>query len=102
MLAAQKTVEGLNREELLHVSNVLGLHSLKWPGALSLPPTGWLRFRVRRRIEYLELDDILLERGGGPKVLDAGEELKMAVVERGMYVTSFLHPPLGGSGYRKV
>lgn len=85
VLGAGKTAEGLNKEELLHVSNVLGLHSPKWPVALSLPPTWWLRFRVQRRVEYLELDDTLLERGGGPKALDAGEELKMAVVERGMY-----------------
>lgn len=83
---AGKTVEGLDKEELLHVSNVLGLHSPKWPAALSLPPTVWLRFKVRRQMEYLELDDTLLERGGGPEALDAGEELKMAVVERGMYV----------------
>lgn len=88
------TVEGLDKKELLHVSHVLGLHSPKWPAALSLPPAGWLRFRVRRQMEYLELDDTLLERGGGPKELDTGEELKMAVVERGMYVgpsISFVH-----------
>lgn len=83
---AGKTVEGLDKGELLHVSNVLGLHSPKWPAALSLPPTVWLRFKVRRQVEYLELDDTLLERGGGPTALDTGEELKMAVVERGMYV----------------
>lgn len=90
VLGVVKTAESLNKEELLHVSNVLGLHSPKWPAALSLPPAGWLRFRVRRQMEYLELDDTLLERGGGPTALDAGEELKMAVVERGMYV----HPSI--------
>lgn len=85
----EKATDGLDREELLHVSNVLGLHSTKWPGALGLPPTGWLRWKVRRRVEYLELDDTLLERGGGPTALDGGEELKMAVVERGMWVSLF-------------
>jgi len=33
---------------------------------------------------YLDLDDILLARGGGPRMLDSGEELKMAAVDRGL------------------
>lgn len=89
-LRKEMKVEELGRGELLHCCHVLGLHSPKWPEALSLPPIGWLRFRLRRRIEYLELDDTLLERGGGPKALDAGEELKMAAVERGLYFTPAL------------
>lgn len=93
LLGAGKTAKSLNKEELLHVGNVLGLHSPKWPAVLSLPPTWWLRYRVRRHMEYLELDDTLLERGGGPTALNGGEELKMAVVERGMYAHPFLNVP---------
>lgn len=79
-----RDVDGMRRSELLHVSNVLGITSTKWPGALGLPPTAWVRIRVRRRVEYLEIDDTLLERGGGVDALDGGEELRMAAVERGL------------------
>ncbi|KAH0609551.1 uncharacterized protein H6S33_013037 [Morchella sextelata] len=81
-----RDVYALGRSELLHVSNVLGITSTKWPGALGLPPTAWVRLRVRRRVEYLEIDDTLLERGGGVDALDGGEELRMAAVERGLDV----------------
>ncbi|KAL7269405.1 hypothetical protein RUND412_007935 [Rhizina undulata] len=77
------SLEQLTRPELLHISRVLGIHSPKWPEAI-LPPTVWLRFRLDRRIQYLNLDDILLSRFGGPGKLDAGEEVLMAATDRGI------------------
>lgn len=84
----KRSVKDLTSNEVLHCSTVLGLHSGKWPSALYpfLPPTMWLRFKLWRRLMYLDLDDILLARGGGPRMLDSGEELKMAAVDRGLWV----------------
>ncbi|PWW74962.1 hypothetical protein C7212DRAFT_358765 [Tuber magnatum] len=81
----KRSVRDLTSNEVLHCSTVLGLHSAKWPLVLYpfLPPTMWLRFKLWRRLMYLDLDDILLARGGGPGMLDSGEELKMAAVDRG-------------------
>ncbi|RPA98958.1 hypothetical protein L873DRAFT_1685898 [Choiromyces venosus 120613-1] len=81
----KRSVKDLTSNEVLHCSTVLGLHSGKWPSVLYpfLPPTMWLRFKLWRRMMYLDLDDILLARGGGPGMLDSGEELKMAAVDRG-------------------
>lgn len=72
----------LNRNLTVHCSNVLGLHSSRWPSFL--PPTVLLKRRVRKRMEYLNLDDQLLLKGGGVAALHSGEELKLAAVERGM------------------
>ncbi|CAZ83678.1 unnamed protein product [Tuber melanosporum] len=81
----KRSVRDLTSNEVLHCSTVLGLHSGKWPSVLYpfLPPMMWLRFKLWRRLMYLELDDTLLARGGGPGMLDSGEELKMAAVDRG-------------------
>ncbi|KAH7382865.1 hypothetical protein BKA64DRAFT_697454 [Cadophora sp. MPI-SDFR-AT-0126] len=81
-------VEALNRMQLLHISWSLGLSSSAWDylgGQLPGLPTSVLRRKVQRRVEYLEMDDKLIERAGDVKDMDV-EEVKMALVERGVDV----------------
>ncbi|KAL5323282.1 hypothetical protein ACEPPN_007816 [Leptodophora sp. 'Broadleaf-Isolate-01'] len=78
----------LDRMQLLHISWSLGLCSSVWDylgGQLPGLPTGVLRRRVVKRVEYLEMDDRLIERAGGVKDMDV-EEVRMALVERGVDV----------------
>lgn len=81
-------IEALNRMQLLHISWSLGLSSSAWDylgGQLPGLPTGVLRRKVKRRVEYLEMDDRLIGRAGGVKDMDV-EEVRMALVERGLDV----------------
>ncbi|RPA77150.1 hypothetical protein BJ508DRAFT_417242 [Ascobolus immersus RN42] len=75
----------LSRPQLLHCSNVLGLHSTMWPQNY-LPPTFWLRHSLNKHLEYLNLDDELMVRSGGSDGLFTGEELNMAAEQRGIDV----------------
>jgi hypothetical protein len=84
----EKGVEGLQRMQLLHISWSLGLSSSVWDwlgGRLPGLPTGTLRRRVRKRIDYLDADDSLITKCGGVKEMEI-EEVKMALVERGVDV----------------
>jgi hypothetical protein len=81
-------VADLQRMQVLHISWSLGLSSSVWDwlgGQYPGLPTPLLRRKVRRRVEYLELDDKLIERDGGVDKMDI-EEVKMALVERGVDV----------------
>ncbi|KAI5806130.1 hypothetical protein EDC01DRAFT_626228 [Geopyxis carbonaria] len=74
----QRGEKELNGSQAWHVARVLGV------APKMLPFEGLARWRIKRRVEYLKLDDTLVQRGGGWRALDAGEELVMAVQERGM------------------
>ncbi|KAM3070085.1 hypothetical protein ACMFMG_003882 [Clarireedia jacksonii] len=81
-------VQGLERMQLLHISWSLGLSSSMWDwlgGRLPGLPNAILRRKVRKRLEYLELDDELIGREGGVAGMEE-EEIKMACVERGIDV----------------
>ncbi|KAI9643590.1 hypothetical protein NHQ30_008212 [Ciborinia camelliae] len=85
---AGKGVQDLKRMQLLHISWSLGLSSSVWDyigGRLPGLPNGILRRKVARRVEYLELDDMLIQKDGGVKAMEE-EELRMACVERGINV----------------
>ena len=75
---AARELEQLSSAEVAHVAKVLGVDSVL------LPLEGLRRYRVAKRVEYLALDDALLQRGGGAEALDSGEELVMAAQERGI------------------
>jgi hypothetical protein len=81
-------VEELGRMELIHISWSLGLSSSAWDllgGKLPGLPTGILKGKVRRRVEYLGMDDKLIREEGGVKGMEE-EEVRMACVERGIDV----------------
>jgi len=64
----------------------LGFHSKLWPtAALELPPSFMLRKRLRTHANLIEVDDLLLKKGGGATKLN-GPELEMACVARSLYV----------------
>jgi len=80
----QAGVQHLKKTQLLHISRSLGLRSGIWDWVGGLP-IALLRRDVSRRIEYLALDDALVRKAGGIKDMDV-EEVKMALVERGVDV----------------
>ena len=67
----------------MHISWSLGLSSRIWDWADALLTDGLLRRKVRRRLEYLGIDDRLIRRWGGVKEM-VSEEVRMACVERGI------------------
>lgn len=74
--------------QLIHISWSLGLSSSIWDylgGQFPGLPTFILRRKVRRRVEYLEIDDSLIAKQGGLKDMSS-EEVKIAAVERGIDV----------------
>ncbi|KAH6677410.1 hypothetical protein B0J14DRAFT_651300 [Halenospora varia] len=91
----ESNVEGLERQQLIHISWSLGLSSSVWDwlgGQYPGLPNAVLRRRVRRHVEYLEMDDgLLVGKKGGQKGMErlkglGVEEVKMALVERGVDV----------------
>ncbi|KAI9798573.1 MAG: hypothetical protein M1833_004710 [Piccolia ochrophora] len=78
-------LEHLDRDQLLHVSRSLDLHSKLWPDGLRLPPVGSLRRWIKRHVEYVKTDDMLIGRDGGVDEMQL-EELRIALVERGVDV----------------
>lgn len=80
----QQGVGTLERQQLVHISWSLGLSSKMWDLLDGLPDPV-LRRKVRRRVEYLEMDDKLIREWGGVKNMEA-EEVRMACVERGINV----------------
>lgn len=80
----QAGVENLGRTQLLHISRSLGLSSRIWDWVGGLP-TGLLRRKASKRVDYLELDDGLIRKAGGVSDMTS-EEVRMALVERGVDV----------------
>ncbi|KAI9843080.1 MAG: hypothetical protein M1837_006625 [Sclerophora amabilis] len=83
---AQQGVEALTPQQALHAASSLGLYSRRWPeGLVGTPPLlDWLvKRRLRKRLEYLDLDDLLIARDGGVGQMEL-EEVTVALVERGV------------------
>lgn len=81
-------VEQLVRQQLIHISWSLGLSSRLWDwlgGQYPGLPTGILRRKVGRRVQYLKMDDQLIRKCGGVRDMEK-EEVRMACVERGINV----------------
>jgi hypothetical protein len=77
-------VKNMSKWELLNVGARLDAYSGVWEYFMT-PPVWWLRFAVRRKLEYLVTDDALIIRDGGYKQL-GHEELRRACIERGIFV----------------
>ncbi|RKF81059.1 putative letm1-like protein [Golovinomyces cichoracearum] len=86
--ASFKSTEGspvsLEPKILAQINTSLGLSSQFW-NFFGGPPHLILKRRVKKRLEYLRLDDELLEVAGGVHKM-CTEEVKMALVERGIDV----------------
>jgi hypothetical protein len=77
-------LEDLEKGQLMHISRSLGLHSRLWDYTKGFAPgSGILKWRVKRHLEYLEKDDVLLVRDGGIKNLNK-EEVLLACEQRGI------------------
>ena len=82
----ERGVSGLGREQLMHINDSLGLSSSMWDYFDAVLTNGLLRRKVRRRIEYLGMDDRLIRvYPHGVREME-DEEVKMACVERGIDV----------------
>jgi hypothetical protein len=73
--------------QLIHMSWSLGLSSSVWDylgGQFPGLPTFMLKKKVARRVQYLEMDDMLLQKGNVEELDE--QEVTMACVERGINV----------------
>lgn len=82
-----QSIEQLNAAQINHIGRSLGLYFNFWDriGA-AWPPQVLLKRRLKKRLEYLQLDDELFRRDGGVKLLQGDEELRIAAEERGIDV----------------
>lgn len=86
--APARISDSLERMQLIHISWSLGLSSSLWDwlgGQLPGLPTGILRRKVKKRVEYLDMDDELMTRAGRVEELSK-EEVEIAAVERSIDV----------------
>ena len=86
---AAATVGDLERSQILHVGRSLGLYSKVWDrlGEIGLGgvPLALVKRRIEKRVDYLNLDDIAIEKDGGVGQLEM-EEVKISLEERGLDV----------------
>lgn len=75
--------DALNEKAVvLHIGRSLGLYSNLWD-RVGIPPTPLIRRRVRERMDFVKLDDAMVERDGGALRLEE-EEARMAAEMRGI------------------
>ena len=70
---------------ILHIGRNLGLYSKLWD-RMGIPLTPEIRRRVKKRMEFVDLDDTMIERDGGVSSLEE-EEVRMAAEMRGIDIT---------------
>ena len=58
--------------EVLHIGRSLGLYSSLWD-RIDLPPLWLIRRRIKKRLDFVELDDFTIRRDGGVEGLEAAE-----------------------------
>lgn len=78
---------GLSRQQLIHISWSLGLSSSAWDwlgGQYPGLPTFLLRRKVDKHVKYLEMDDALIKAAKVSLGNMDIEEVKMALVDRGV------------------
>ena len=74
----------LPRAEVLHIGRSLGLYSSLWD-RIDRPPLWLIRRRIKKRMEFVELDDFTIRRDGSVEGLEA-EEVWLAAEMRGLDV----------------
>jgi hypothetical protein len=80
-----KEVKDLDEVQIRHIGRSLGLYFNFWETFGSVwPPNFALRNRVKKRLQYLEIDDALFRRDGGVSQLKGDEEIKIAAEDRGI------------------
>lgn len=70
--------------EVLHIGRSLGLYSSLWD-RIDLPPLWLIRRRIKKRMDFVELDDFAIRRDGDVEELEAAEVL-LAAEMRGLDV----------------
>ncbi|KAI8939523.1 hypothetical protein NX059_003292 [Plenodomus lindquistii] len=97
-LSAHTSVDDMSHAQLARLSAQLDCHARVWDWVFG-PPTWVLRGAVKRKAEYLDMDDRLIVRDGGWSALRK-EEVERACVERGIDVVgkgeAELRKALGG------
>lgn len=78
-------VDDLKSFQLVHIGRTLGLYPALFDRLFGGFPTAMLKARVRRWKEYLELDDVAIERNGDVEQMEM-EEVRIAAEERGLDV----------------
>jgi hypothetical protein len=82
-----RDVKDLDALQLRHISRSLGLYFRFWERLGTVWPPAWvLRRRLRKRLQYLEIDDALFRRDGGVALLKGDEEIRIAAEDRGIDV----------------
>ena len=74
----------LPRAEVLHIGRSLGLYSSLWD-RIDLLPLWLIRRRAKKRMDFVELDDLTIRRDGGVEGLEAAE-VWLAAEMRGLDV----------------
>ena len=77
-------VDKMAKPVVLHIGRSLGLYSTVWD-RMGIPPTPVVRRRVKKRMEFVDIDDAAIERDGGAEALN-GEEVARAAELRGIDV----------------
>ncbi|KAL8797573.1 MAG: hypothetical protein Q9195_000390 [Heterodermia aff. obscurata] len=70
--------------EVLHIGRSLGLYSSLWD-RIGRPPLWLVRWRIKKRLAFVELDDFAIRRDGGVEGLEAAE-VCLAAEMRGLDV----------------
>lgn len=74
----------LSKAGVLHIGRSLGLYSNLWD-RIGLPPLWLVRRRVRKRLDFVELDDFTICRDGGVENMEFAE-VELAAEMRGLNV----------------
>ncbi|GAM87485.1 hypothetical protein ANO11243_055100 [Dothideomycetidae sp. 11243] len=87
-LLVDAVVDRLSGDQLLHASTLLNCHGRLWGRIGLTPPQSLLIRRVKRRLQYLAIDDtLLLWQGQGSVKALTDEEVRIACDERAIEVS---------------
>jgi hypothetical protein len=80
-----QSVKDLDALQVRHICRSLGLYFRFWERLGPVwPPSFMLRNKLKKRLEYLDIDDALFRRDGGIQLLKSEEEIRIAAEDRGI------------------